>query len=64
MDVFHILNRGVEKRDIVLDDDDRMRFVRSLYIFNNKNSAPNSVSQARRDKARPFGTYSCMVPNG
>lgn len=45
MDVYHVLNRGVEKRDIVLHDDDRMRFVRSLYIFNDKNNAPNSVSQ-------------------
>ncbi len=45
MDVYHVLNRGVEKRDIVQNDDDRMRFVRSLYIFNDIKNAPNSVSQ-------------------
>lgn len=48
MDVYHVLNRGVEKRDIVKNDDDRMRFVQSLYIFNDKNNAPNSVSQSKR----------------
>jgi len=48
MDVYHVLNRGVEKRDVVLHDDDRMRFVRSLYIFNDINNAPNSVSQSTR----------------
>lgn len=48
MDVYHILNRGVDKRDIVINDDDRMRFVRSLYVFNDINSAPNSVSQPKQ----------------
>jgi putative transposase len=48
MDIYHVLNRGVEKRDIVLSDDDRMRFVRSLYIFNDKKSAPNSVTQVQK----------------
>jgi len=46
MDIYHVFNRGVEKRDIVNDDDDRMRFVRSLYIFNDKNPAPNSITQS------------------
>lgn len=48
MNIYHVLNRGVEKRDIVLNDDDRMRFVRSLYIFNDSNNAPNSVSQPKK----------------
>jgi putative transposase len=48
MEVYHVLNRGVEKRDIVLNDDDRMRFVRGLYIFNDINNAPNSVSQPKQ----------------
>jgi len=46
MDFYHVLNRGVEKRDVVIDDGDRQRFVRSLYVFNDTKSAPNSVSQA------------------
>lgn len=37
MDFYHLLNRGVEKRDVVLDDYDRFRFVHSLFIFNDSN---------------------------
>jgi putative transposase len=38
----HVLNRGVEKRDVVLDDADRIRFVHDLYIFNDVNTVdPN-----------------------
>ena len=48
MDLYHIFNRGVEKKDIVNDDDDRMRFVRSLYLFNDVNPAPNSISQLKQ----------------
>jgi len=55
MDLYHVLNRGVEKRNIVSNDDDRMRFVRGLYVFNDKENAPNSVSQPKQrgsDKER------------
>lgn len=31
---YHIYNRGVEKRDIFLDDADHFRFIRGLYEFN------------------------------
>ncbi|MFN3188043.1 MAG: transposase [Candidatus Paceibacteria bacterium] len=37
MDVYHVLNRGVDKRDVVIDDSDRLRFVHSLFVFNDKN---------------------------
>jgi len=37
MDVYHVLNRGVDKRDVVTDDSDRLRFVHSLFVFNDKN---------------------------
>ena len=45
MEIYHVLNRGVEKRDIVKNNDDRMRFVRGLYLFNDRNNAPNAISQ-------------------
>ncbi|MFT5037000.1 MAG: putative transposase [Candidatus Azotimanducaceae bacterium] len=45
MDLYHVLNRGVEKRDIVLNDGDRQRFVRSLYVFNDSHSVPNGITQ-------------------
>src|SRR3989338_28968 len=37
MDFFHTLNRGVDKRNIFLDDKDRFRFVHDLYEFNDQN---------------------------
>jgi len=41
MEFYHVLSRGVEKRNIVLNDGDRVRFVNSLYVFNDKNPAEN-----------------------
>lgn len=35
--IYHVLNRGVLKRDIVRDDQDRARFVHDLFVFNDKN---------------------------
>lgn len=48
MEFFHVLNRGVDKRDVVLNDDDRQRFVRSLFLFNDSKASPNAVSQPAR----------------
>ena len=42
------MNRGVEKRKVVLNDDDRQRFVKSLYVFNDSRPAPNAVTQSGR----------------
>ena len=36
MPIFHIVNRGVEKRAIVKNDADRFRFVHSLFVFNDR----------------------------
>ncbi len=32
--IYHIFNRGVEKRDIFLEDNDRWRFLQGLFLFN------------------------------
>ncbi len=32
--VYHVLNRGVDKRNIFLDDQDRFRFIHDLFEFN------------------------------
>ena len=34
MEIFHLLNRGVDGRDIFLDNSDRAHFVHYLYAFN------------------------------
>ncbi|MEK7590358.1 MAG: transposase [Patescibacteria group bacterium] len=33
--IYHVLNRGVDKRAIFLDDGDRLRFIHDLFEFNN-----------------------------
>lgn len=43
MELYHALNRGVEKRDLFLDDNDRFRFVHDLYEFNDTHPAPEFV---------------------
>jgi len=40
-EIYHIYNRGVDKRDIFLDDEDRFRFIHDLYEFNDSNQAIN-----------------------
>ncbi len=36
--IYHIFNRGVEKRDTYIDDSDRFRFIYSLYECNDENA--------------------------
>lgn len=37
---YHIVQRGIEERDIFLDDEDRLRFINSLLVFNDENPTP------------------------
>src|SRR3989344_373702 len=63
MELYHVLNRGVEKRTIFMDDRDRARFVHDLYEFNDKNPTINNNRHAMidlrglssRNKPRPRG---------
>jgi putative transposase len=41
MDFYHVYNRGVDKRDIFMDDYDRLRFLGNLVVFNNFENALN-----------------------
>lgn len=43
MELFHVLNRGVEKRNIFMDDRDRFRFVHGLLLFNTSRPANNTT---------------------
>jgi len=40
--IYHVYNRGVEKRDIFLDEEDYFRFIHDLFEFNDKDSVVNS----------------------
>lgn len=40
-EIYHILNRGVDKRNIFLKDEDYFRFIHDLYEFNDESPALN-----------------------
>jgi putative transposase len=47
MEIFHVLNRGVDRRNVVLNDGDRMRFVHGLYLFNDSQPVRNDLLSKR-----------------
>lgn len=38
---YHVFNRGVEKRDVFVDDEDHLRFTHDLYEFNDEDLVVN-----------------------
>lgn len=40
---YHIYNRGVEKRDVFLDQQDHLRFIHDLYEFNDEEPVRNVI---------------------
>jgi len=55
---YHVYNRGVDKRDVFLDDEDYWRFVFSLDEFNDENSTLNilrrlNVNEGNRISFKP-----------
>jgi len=51
MEFHHVLNRGVDKRTIFLDEKDYVRFIHNLFVFNDKkNVDPNSGYHHRRSQ--------------
>ena len=51
MELFHVLNRGVDKRIVVEDDKDRLRFLQGLYLYNDKNLLDRNIRRFSEDKA-------------
>lgn len=49
MELYHVLNRGVDKRKIFLDTGDRARFVHDLYEFNDERPAKNTERRQMSD---------------
>jgi putative transposase len=64
MELYHVLNRGVDKRDIFLDNRDRARFVHDLYEFNSHNPAGNAYRRfPMMDVGRPSWEPTHRSPN-
>jgi putative transposase len=49
MELFHVLNRGVDGRPLFSDDGDRVRFIHSLYEFNDAGAASKTFRTAMDD---------------
>lgn len=68
MEFYHVLNRGVDKRDVVLDDHDRLRFLHDLFVFNDKNPALHPhmnerQTQGQQRKMLVFIHAFCLMQN-
>ena len=48
--IYHIFNRGVEKRDIFLDDSDRWRFLQGMFLFNDEETSSHLLWRLEREK--------------
>jgi len=42
-EIYHVYNRGVEKRDVFLNDRDYLRFIHDLFEFNDQEAASNTA---------------------
>jgi len=52
MELYHLLNRGVDKRKIVVDDHDRVRFIHDLFAFNDATLSLNFEQPERQLEQR------------
>jgi putative transposase len=48
--IYHIFNRGVEKRNIFQDDADKWRFLQGLYLFNDEKASASSLWKLENEK--------------
>ena len=72
MEIYHVLSRGVDRRNIFLDDHDRFRFIHDLFEFNDTKPANNVayllrksndiVSRYKRDLLVEILAF-CLMPN-
>jgi len=66
--IYHIYNRGTDKRAIFLSNHDRQRFVSNLYEFNDANPALNWKYKSPLSEVRPRTKMVevlayCLMPN-
>lgn len=68
--IYHIFNRGVEKREVFLENSDRIRFIHDIYEFNDTNPAlPFARRVEKTDKVNKerekivMVQAFCLMPN-
>lgn len=50
--VYHVFNRGVEKRNIFLSDGDRWRFLQGMFLFNDDTASTNLLYRLEQEKGK------------
>lgn len=50
---YHAFNRGVDKRQIFMDDEDYRRFLHNMYEFNTPEKAPPYMNRKKGDSVSP-----------
>jgi len=68
MEFFHVLNRGVDKREVFIDDRDRVRFLHDLFVFNDQRPVIHYKRPERKDEnhTRKLLVHIhafCLMPN-
>ena len=68
MELSHVLNRGVDKRQVFSDDRDRARFLHDLFVFNDQQPVihykrPERKSENRARKLLVHIHAFCLMPN-
>lgn len=67
MDYYHLINRGVDKRKVFMEDGDYIRFIHDMYAFNDSQSTPNYLVKARRGERKRDLLVRihvfCLMPN-
>lgn len=53
-EIYHVLSRGVDKRKIFMDDEDRYRFIHDLFEFNDQEPANSTYYQFNVIARRKF----------
>jgi putative transposase len=57
MEIYHVLNRGVDKRKIFLDEEDYLRFIHDLYEFNDEEPAEKVYYYFNKYKYEDVGRH-------
>ena len=47
---YHIYNRGVDKRNVFVDDNDRWRFLQGLFLFNDADTSSNLLWELEKSR--------------
>ena len=60
--IYHIYNRGVEKRNVFMDEEDHFRFIHDLFEFNDVEFAPRFNPRLRAQFQSPFPLSGVRLP--